>query len=174
MGTPPADSTTSPTMTGIRNTQLSPIETQLADDTISLLLRHQSEAKIEDMGTPPADFTASHKMADAEDTQSGPVETPLMDNITVPVAEPDAKIQKDLMTTWGASPAELEDQVAPTNVTVDKLAGPPTPAGHMVRKRQEYPQWIKVHSSQKAAAVGGTSSKSRELRWHRNHSSKQH
>ena len=40
MGTLPVDSTASPTTTDVRNTQLSPMETQLADDTISLLPRH--------------------------------------------------------------------------------------------------------------------------------------
>ena len=173
MGTPPVDSTASPTTTNIRNTQPSPIEVQLADDTISPLPEYQSEAKTKDKGTPPADSTTSPAMADAGDTQSGSVETPMVDNSTEPVAEPDVEIQKDLLTAWGASPAELEDQVTPNAMSVDKLAGLPTPTSHMVRERQEYPQWIKVHSSLKVAAVGGTPSKSGEPRWHHNCSSKQ-
>ena len=45
---------------------------------------------------------------------------------------------------------------------MDKLDGPPTLASHTVRERQEYPQWIKVHSSQKMATVGSVPYKSGE------------
>ena len=54
------------------------------------------------------------------------------------------------------------------------MAGPPTPASHTVREGQEYPQWIKVHSSQKAAAVGSVPYKSGGPWQHHNCSSKQH
>ena len=40
-------------------------------------------------------------MVDAEDTQPGPMETPSGDDTTVPLAEADAKTQKDLPTIWG-------------------------------------------------------------------------
>ena len=116
---------------------------------------YQSEAEIEDRETPPADSTTSPVMADTGDTQLSPVETPPADDTTVPMAKPDTKIKKDLPTAWGASHAELEDQVTPTTMLVDKLAGPPNPASHRVRERQQYPQWIKVHSSLKVATVGG-------------------
>ena len=49
-GVPPADSTTSPATTDIRDTQLSPTETQLADDTISLSPRYKPEAEDKDRG----------------------------------------------------------------------------------------------------------------------------
>ena len=65
------------------------------------------------MGTPPADSTASPAMIDTNDTQPSPVKTPLADDTTVPAAEPDARIQKDLPATQGASPTKLEDPVAP-------------------------------------------------------------
>ena len=139
MGTPPADPTTSSVMPDIEDTQLSPIETQLVDDTISPLPGYKSEAEDEDMGTPPADSTASPAKTDAKVTQSGPVETPPVDDTTVLAAKPDAEIQKDLATAWGANPAKMEDLVAPTVVSMDKLAGPPTLASHMVKERQEYP-----------------------------------
>ena len=99
------------------------------------------------MGTSTADLTASPAMIDAEDTRSGPVETLPADDTTVPVAKPNAKIQKDLPATQGASPAKLEDPVAPTAIPVDKLASPPTPASCTVKERREYLQWVKVHSS---------------------------
>ena len=132
------------------------------------------EAEDEDMGTPPADSTTSPTMTHAEDTQPSPVEAPLVDNTTVLAAKSDARIQKDLPAAWGASPARLEDPVAPTAILVDKLAGPPTLASGMVREGQEYMQWIKVHSSQKAAAVGSVPYKSGGPWWHHYCSSKQH
>ena len=56
---------------------------------------------------------------------------------------------------WGASPARLEDLVAPTAMLVDKSTGPPTLASHdCMPEGQEYLQWVKVHSSQKVATVG--------------------
>ena len=153
-GTPPADSTASYAMTDVKDTQLSPPETQSADDTISPLPGCKSETKDEDMGTPPVDSTTSPTKTYAKDTQSGPVETPPVDDTTVLAAKPDAKIQKDLPATWGASPTKLEDLVPPTVVSEDNLAGPPTLASHTIKERHEYPQWIQVHSSQKVVAVG--------------------
>ena len=162
-------------MTDIEDTQLSPMETQLVDDPIPPLPVYKSEAKNEDMGTPPADSTSSPAMTDAEDTQPSPVGTPPadstaspamidtkdtqpspvdakpVDDTTVLAAKSDARIQKDLPVTQGVSPARLEDPVAPTAILVDKWASPPTLASSTVREGQEYLQWIKVHSSQKAA-----------------------
>ena len=74
-------------------------------------------------------------MADVEDTQLSPVETPPADDTTVLVTKPNAETQKDLPATQSASPTKLEDTAAPTVVSVDKLAGPPTPASHMVKER---------------------------------------
>ena len=171
-GTPPVDFTASPAMTDVGGTQLSTMETQLADDPISPIPGYQSESEIKDRGTPPADPTTSPAMADAKDTQPSPVETPLVDDTTVAVAKPNTEIQKDLPIAQGDSPAESENLVTPTAASVDKLAGPPTPASHMVRERQEYSQCIKVHSSQKVAAVWGAPCKSGEPGWHCNCSSK--
>ena len=154
MGTPPADSTTSSAMTDVKDTQLSPTETQLVDDPIPQLPGYKSEAEDRDTGTPPADSNTSPAMTDAKVTQPSPVETPPADDTTVPAAKLDTGVQKDLSATWGASPTKLEDLVAPTVVSVDKLASPPTLASHMVRERQEYLQSIQVHSSQKMATVG--------------------
>ena len=174
MGTPPADSTTSSATTDVEDTQLSPVETQLADDTISPLPWYKSEAKDKDMGTPLADSTTSPAKTDAEDTQSTPVETPLVDDTTVLVAKPNTEIQKDLSAAQGASPAKLEDPVGRTVVPVDKLASPPTLASHTVKERQEYLQWIQVHSSQKVATVGSIPYKSGEPQQCHNCSSKWH
>ena len=102
------------------------------------------------------------------------METPPVEDTTVPLAEPNTKTQKDLPTSWAASPAKLENQVTPTVRSVDKLAGPPTPSGHTVKERQEYPQWMKVHSSQKVAAMGVAPYKSGEWKQHHDHSSKWH
>ena len=55
------------------------------------------------------------------------METPLADDTTVPLAKLDMETQKDLPTAQAASPAELENQVAPTARSVDKLASPPYP-----------------------------------------------
>ena len=173
-GTPPADPTASSAMTDVEDTWLNHTETQLADDTISPLARYSSEAQDKNMGTPPAGSTTSPAKTNAKDTQSCPVETPLEDDTTVLVAKPDAKIQKDLPSTWGASPAKLEDPVTPTTILVDKLASPPTLASQTVRKRQEYLQWIQVHSPQKVATVGSVPYKSAEPQQHCYHSSKQH
>ena len=115
------------------------MENQLADDTISLLPRYKFEAKDKDTATPP-DFTTSPAMTDAEDTQPSPMETPL-------AAKPDTGIQKDLPAAQSASPTKLEDPLTPTAVSMDKLACTPTLASHMVKERQEYLQWVKVHSS---------------------------
>ena len=132
------------------------------------------EAEYRDMGTPLVDSTTSPVMADVEDTQLSPVETPLVDDTTVMATKPDVQTQKDLPATQGASPTKLEDTAAPTVVSVDKLAGPPTPASHMVKESQEHLQWIQVHSSQKAATVGSVPYKSWEPQWHCNCSSKWH
>ena len=196
IGTPPADSTASSAMTDIKDTQPSPTETRSADDPIPPSPVYKPEAEDEDMGTPLADSTTSPAMTDAKDTQPSPMETqsandpisplpeykpededmgtPLADDTTVLSAEPEAGIQKDLPATQGASPARLEDLVAPTAILVDKLAGPSTLASSTVSKGQEFPKWIKVHSSQKAAAVGSVPYKSREPQWHHNCSSKWH
>ena len=171
-GTPIADSTTFSAMTDIEDTQFSPMETQSADDPIPPLPGYKSEAKDEDTGTPPVDYTASPAMNDVKDTQPSPVETPPADDTIVLAAKPNAWIQKDLAAAPGASSTELEDPVASNTVSVDMLASPPTLASHTVRERQEYPRWIKVHSSQKSATVGSVPYKSRETRWHCNHSSK--
>ena len=175
MGTPPADSTASSATTDVEDTQLSPTETQLADDTISPLPWYKSEAKDKDMGTSLADSTTSPAKMDAKDTQSSPVETPLVDDTTVLVAKPNTEIQKNLPAVQGASPAKLEDLVGPVVVLVDKLASPLTLASHMVKERQEYLQWIQAHSSQKVATVGSVPYKSGEpqqchkcsLKWHK-------
>ena len=74
------------------DTQLSPMETQSADDTVSPLPWYKSEAKDEDRGTPPVDSTTSTAMADTKDTQPSPVETPLADDTTVSAAKPDTEI----------------------------------------------------------------------------------
>ena len=149
MGTPLEDSTTSPAMTDAEDTQPTPV------------------------GTPPVDSTTSHAMTDAKDTQPSPVEAPLVDDTTVPAAKSDARIMKDLPAAWGASPARLADLVAPTAIFVDRVAGPPTLACHTIREGQEYLQWIKVHSSQKVAAVGSVPYQSRGPWWCCNCSSKQ-
>ena len=147
-------------------------KTQWIDETIYLLPRYQSKTEIKDRGTPPADSTMSPAMADAKDTQPGSMETPLADATTVPLAEIDAGTQKDVPTAWATSPAKFKNQVTPTTWSVDKLAGPPTLSGHMVKERQKYPQWIKVHSSKKVATVGVAPYKSREPRQCHNCSSK--
>ena len=133
-----------------------------------------SEAKYKDTGTPPVDSIAFSVMADMKNTQLSPVETPPADDTTVLVAEPNAETQKDLPATRGTSPTKLEDTVAPTVVSVDKLASPPTPASHTLKERQEYPQWIQFHSSQKAATVGSVAYKPGEPQQPCNCSSKQH
>ena len=74
-------------------------------------------------------------MAAAKDTQPNPMETLQADDTTVPLAEPDAKTQKDLPTAQTASPAKLENQVTPTARLVGKLAGPPTPSGCTAKER---------------------------------------
>ena len=129
---------------------------------------YKSEAKDKDTGTPLADSTASPALTDAKDTQPSPVGTPPADDTTVLVAEPNAGIQKDLPAAWCASPARLEDLVAPPAILVDTLGGPPTLASHMVREGQEYLQWIKVHSSQKVTPVGSVPYKSGEPQWCQN------
>ena len=146
MGTPQADSAASSAMTDVEDSPSSPMETQSTNDPIPPLSLYKPEGK--DRGTPSAKDT------------------------TVPSAEPEARIKKDLPTTWGASPARLEDLVAPTAVLVDNLASPPTLASIAVSKGQEYLQWIKVLSSQKVAAVGRVPYKPREPWWHHNCSSK--
>ena len=98
----------------------------------------------------------------------------MVDDTTVLVTEPDAEIQKDLPATWGAGPTKLEAIAAPTGGLVDKLANPPTLASHTVKERQEYPQWIQVNSSQKAAAVESVPYKSGEAQWFCNCSLKWH
>ena len=120
------------------------------------------EVKYRDMGIPPVDSTTSSIMADMEDAQLSPVETPPVDDTTVLVTEPNAEIQEDLPATWGASPMKLEATAAPTVVLVDKLASPPTLPSHKIKGRQEYLQWIQVHSSQKVATVGSVPYKSGE------------
>ena len=89
MGTSPLDSTALPAMTDIEDTQLSPTETQSVNDSIPLSSVYKPEAKDEERGfhqqmTPP--FL---------------------------LAEPKARIKKDLSATQGASPARLEGLVAP-------------------------------------------------------------
>ena len=171
MGTPPADSTTSSAMTDVEDTQPSL------------------------MGTPTADATTPSAMTDIKDTPPSPTETQLMNDpipplsmykpegkdrgtplakdTIVPLAEPEARIEKDLSAAWGASPARLEDLVAPTTTLVDKSASPPTLANSTVSKGQEYLEWVKVHSSQKVATVGSVSYKPRGPWQHCNCSSKQ-
>ena len=108
------------------------------------------EAKYGDMGTPSVDSTTSSVMAEVEDTQLSPVENPPADDTTVLATKPNAKIHRGLPATQGASATKLEATAAPTVVSVDKLADPPTLASHMVKQRQEYPQWMQVHSSPKS------------------------
>ena len=89
------------------------METQLVDDPIPPLPRYKFEAEDKDTGTLLADSTASPAMTDTKDTRPSPVETPLVDDTTVPAAKPNARMQKDLPAAQGASPARLEDLVAP-------------------------------------------------------------
>ena len=132
---PQADSIASPTTTGIKDAWLHPMETQWVDD-IFPSPRHQSKAKNKDRGTLPVDSTTSPVTSDAKDTQPSPAETPLVDHTTVPSAKLDTKTQKDVvLTTWAASPGELENQVTPITRSGDKLSGPPTPSGHVVKER---------------------------------------
>ena len=135
MEIPQVDSIASPTTTDVSDMWPSPMKTQGADDIISPLPGYQSKTEIEDRGTPQADSTALPAMADAKDTQLGPVETPPWNDTTVPLAKPDTETLKDLLTAQAASPAKLENQVAPTTGSVDKLAGPPTPSSHVVKER---------------------------------------
>ena len=127
METPLVDSTTSSAMTDIEDTQLSPMETQSVNDPIPPSSMYKPENK--DRGTPLANGT------------------------TVPLAEPKAGIEKDLPATQGASPARLEDLVAPATALLDELADPPTLANSTESKGLEYPKWVMVHSSQKVATV---------------------
>ena len=82
------------------------------------------------------DSTASPAMADTKDTQPSPMETPPVDDTTVPSAESNTKTKNDLLTAQATSPAKLENQVAPTAGSVDKLARPPTPSGCTVKERK--------------------------------------
>ena len=102
MGTPPVDSTASPAMTDVEDTQLSPTETQLADDPIPPLPKYKSKAEDEDRGTPSA-----------EDT-------------TKLLAKPKAMIEEDLQAAHSTSPARPEDPFAPIAASIDRLANPPT------------------------------------------------
>ena len=101
-----------------------------------------------------------------EDTQLSPVETAPADDTTVLVTEPNTETQKDLPGTLGASPTKLEATATPTVVSVDKLASPLTLASHLVKEKQEYPQWIQ------AATGGSVPYKSEEAQWCHNFSSK--
>ena len=80
--------------------------------------------------------TTSPAMSDAKDTQPSPTETPLVDHITVPSAELDTETQKDLLMAQAASPAELENQIAPFTRSGNKLTSSPTLSGHMVKEAQ--------------------------------------
>ena len=143
------DSTASPAMTDVEDTQLSPTETQLADDPISPLPRYKPEAKDEDRGTSSANDT------------------------NILLAKPKARIEEDLSATHGTSPARPEDPVALAAASVDKLANLPTLANNTESEGQEYPKWVKVHSSQKVATVGSVPYQPREPWQHHNCSSKQ-
>ena len=146
------------------------------DDVFKDLWGAIPEAKDGDMGIPQVDSTASPAMADAKDTQPSTVETQLAYDTTVPSAEPNTKTQKDLPTTWAASPAKLENQVAPTAGSVAKSAGSPTP----------YPSWLygkrktgistvdKGSLPPKGGCCGGAPYKSGEPGWCHNSSSKWH
>ena len=59
-------------------------------------------------------------------------------------------------------------------MSVDKMAGSPSLAGQMGREKQDYPQWVQVHPSQKVATVGSAPSKCGEPGWHCNCSLKWH
>ena len=80
------------------------METKLADDPIPPLPGYKSEAEDEDR------------------------ETPLADDATILLAKPKAMMKEDLPAAQGTSPTRLEDPVAPTATSVDKLANPSTPA----------------------------------------------
>ena len=149
MGTPLVDSAVSSAMTDIKDTQLSPTETQSVNDPIPPLPVYKPEAKDEDRGIPLADDT------------------------TILSAKPKARIKKDLPATRGASPARLEDLVVPTTTFMDNLVHPPILANRTDCEGQECPKWVKVHSSQKVAAVGSVPYKPGEPQQHCNHSSKQ-
>ena len=97
MGTPPVDSTASPAMTDVEDTQLSPTETQSADDPIPPLPKNKSEAKDEDRGTQSADDT------------------------TILLAKPRAVIEQDLQAAHSTSPTRPKDPFAPTAPSMDKL-----------------------------------------------------
>ena len=88
-GTPPVDSTATPAMTDIEDTQLSPRETQLVEDPIPPSAGYKFEAKDENRWTPLADDT------------------------TVLLAKPKAVIKEDLPATHGTSPTRPDDLVAP-------------------------------------------------------------
>ena len=95
-----------------------------------------------------------------------------MNDPIVPSAKPKVVIEEDLPAIWGTSPARVEDPVAPTAAFVDKSANPPTLVNSIESEGQEYPKWVKVHSSQKAAAVGSAPYKHGKPQQHCNHSSK--
>ena len=124
MEIPQVDSFAPPTTKDVGAMEPSPMETQGADDTISLLPGCQPKTKTEDRQTPPADSTTSQALADAKDTQPGSTETPPGDDTTVPLAKPDTKTPKDLLTAQASSPVKAKSQVAPTTRSVDKVADP--------------------------------------------------
>ena len=112
-------------------------------------------------GTPPAnDLNASSSTSKAEveeDTQPSPMGTPSTDDHTIPPAIPEAEIEEDLPATQSTSPAKFrEDSVALTAILADQQADPPTLDSSMGIEGKEYLEWIKVHSSCKAAAMGST------------------
>ena len=63
-------------------------------------------------------------------------------------------IEEDLPAACGTSPARLEDLVAPTAASLDKLTNPLTLANSMESEGQEYPKWVKVHSYLKGSCCG--------------------
>ena len=124
-------------------------------------------------GMPLVDPTISTAMFEVEDTQPSLTGTPLVDDPTVPSAVPKAVIREDLSAAWSASPVRMwEDLVALTAAWADQLTNPPTLASSMGNEWKEYPKWIKVHSSHKAAAVGSIPCNPRESWCHHGCSSR--
>ena len=148
MGTSPLDSTALPAMTDIEDTQLSPTETQSVNDSIPLSSVYKPEAKDEERGfhqqmTPP--FCWLNPKPGSRRTCQPPRVIALLD-----------------WKVWLPLTATL----------VDKLANPPTLANSMESEGQEYPTWVKVLSSQKAATIGSVPYTHRQPQWCCNHSSK--
>ena len=118
-GIPQADSITSPAMTDVGDVLAQCHENSVGRWHHLSIAWVPIQSQDQGQGSPPADSTTSPVTADAKDTQPSPTKTPLVDDTTVPLAKPNAETKKDLPTAWAASPAKLENQVAPTTALVD-------------------------------------------------------